>query len=98
VPVSVGPDFGYSPAMTNDAEQLLATAIKSVGLRGSFAPVELGTKVGLNEMQATAAARALSNAGILVLGFDGAAQFTPDYRKLRTPPEPKAARKKKARA
>lgn len=79
--------------MTNEAQKLLEQALKVVGLRGSFDPAEMGHKVGLNRMQAEAAARMLSNAGVLVLGFDMAAHFTPEYRKFRGPVEKKAEKK-----
>ena len=69
--------------MTNEAEQLMAEALKRVQLGGSFSPTEIGAKVGLSKPQSEAAARTLSNAGILVLGFDSAAHFSPDYRKSR---------------
>ena len=72
--------------MTNEAKRLLEKAMESVGLRGSFDPAELGAKVGLSRQQAESAARDLSNAGVLVLGFDLAAHFTPDYRKAHAPP------------
>lgn len=81
--------------MTPEAETLLAEAIRVVGLRGSFDPEELGAKVGLNKGRAEAAARALSNAGVLVLGFDNAAHFSPDYRRAKGPVEPKVKSSKK---
>lgn len=79
--------------MTNEAQKLLEQAIKAVGLRGSFDPADMGHKVGLNRTQAEAAARMLSNAGVLVLGFDLAAHFTPEYRKFRGPTEKKSDKK-----
>lgn len=81
--------------MTNEAKRLLEKAMESVGLRGSFDPAELGAKVGLSRQQAESAARDLSNAGVLVLGFDMAAHFTPDYRKAHAPPAPAKAKVKK---
>jgi hypothetical protein len=84
--------------MTPEAEQLLAEALRVVGLRGSFDPEELGGKIGLNKGRAEAAARALSNAGVLVLGFDNAAHFSPDYRRAKSPAEPKVKASKKAKA
>jgi hypothetical protein len=84
--------------MTRDAEQLMAAALKSIKLNGSFCPIEVGAKAGMEKWQAEAAARALSNAGILVLGFDSAAHFSPDFRKSQAKLAPKAGRtKKKAR-
>ena len=80
--------------MTKDAEQLVAEALKRVKLHDGFSPIELGAKIGLEKHQAEAAARALSNAGILVLGFDLAAHFSPDFRKSRKPPERKGTPKK----
>ena len=80
--------------MTKDAEQLLAAALKAIKLNGSFSPAQLGAKIGLDRMKAEAAARALSNAGVVVLGFDCAAHFSADYRKAHTPSEPRSASKK----
>src|SRR4051794_37502754 len=68
-------------AMNQEAQRLLNEAVRVAGLRGSFDAVELGEGIGLNKGQAETAARALSNAGILSLGFDNAAHFTPEYRK-----------------
>ena len=73
----------------------MAAALKSVKLNDGFSPTEVGAKVGMEKWQAEAAARALSNAGILVLGFDSAAHFSPDFRKARASAELKAGRKKK---
>jgi hypothetical protein len=67
--------------MTKEASQLMAEALKRVTVAGDFCPAEIGAKIGLNRTQAEAAARALSNAGVLVLGFDCAAHFTPEFRK-----------------
>jgi len=69
--------------MTTDASDLMAEALKRVDLKGTFSPEEIGAKVGLTKMRAEAAARFLSNQGILVLGFDSAAHFSPDFRKSR---------------
>ena len=68
---------------------MLTEAVRAVGLRGSFDPVELGEAIGLNRGQSETAARTLANAGILVLGFDNAAVFSPDYRKVHAPAVPK---------
>ena len=73
--------------MTHEAEQLMSEALKRVQLGGSFSPTEIGAKIGLSKPQAEAAARLLSNAGILVLGFDSAAHFSPDFRKSRAKTE-----------
>jgi hypothetical protein len=67
--------------MTKDASQLMAEALKRVTVAGNFSPAEIGARIGLNRFQSEAAARALSNAGVLVLGFDCAAYFTPEFRK-----------------
>ena len=75
----------------------MAAALKTIKLDGSFCPVEVGAKVGLDKWQAELAARALSNAGILVLGFDSAAHFSSDFRKRQAKLDPKAGRRKKAR-
>ena len=76
--------------MTNEATQLMAEALRVAKLDGSFSPAELGAKIGLRKPQAEAAARELSNAGVLVLGFDCSANFSPDYRKARAKAEAKA--------
>ena len=73
----------------------MAAALKAVKVTGSFCPWEVGAKVGMDKGASEAAARALANAGILILGFDSAAHFSPDFRKSQTPVAPKAARKKK---
>ena len=67
--------------MTDDANQLMAEALKRVTVSGSFYPADVGKRVGLSKPQAELAARALANAGVLVLGFDSAAEFSPDFRK-----------------
>jgi hypothetical protein len=78
--------------MTNEATQLMAEALRVAKLDGSFSPAELGAKIGLKKPQAEAAARELSNAGVLVLGFDCSANFSPDFRKVRAKADAKAAR------
>ena len=82
--------------MTSHADQLLTEALRTVRLSGSFSPAEVGQRIGLDKSGSEAAARSLSNAGVLVLGFDCSAEFSPGYRKLHAPPEPTPARKKKA--
>lgn len=82
--------------MTIEAEQLLAAALKKVDLHGGFQPAELGAKLGMSKLQADAAARALANAGVLVLGFDRSAEFSADYRKMRLPAPTKGTKKKRA--
>jgi hypothetical protein len=67
--------------MTNEATKLLETALKTATIDGSFSPAAVGAKVGLSKAQAESAARSLSNAGVLVLGFDCDAHFTSDYRR-----------------
>ena len=69
--------------MTNEAERMMTEALRRVALSDSFSPVELGHKIGMDRPQSEAAARALSNAGVLVLGFDLAAHFSTDFRKSR---------------
>ena len=69
--------------MTVEAERLMTEALRRVELNDSFCPIEIGHKIGLDRPHSEAAARALSNAGILVLGFDLAARFSPDFRKAR---------------
>src|SRR5215212_1847550 len=69
--------------MTHDATRLMEEALKAVKLDGSFDPDRIGAKIGLRKPQAEAAARELSNAGVLVLGFDCAAHFSPDFKKAR---------------
>ncbi|MCE9554893.1 MAG: hypothetical protein K8T91_16180 [Planctomycetes bacterium] len=78
----------YDTSVTEDAKQLMDAAVKAVSLKGSFCPAELGAKIGLDRFKAIAAARWLSNAGVLELGFDNAAYFTREYRTLHTPAAP----------
>jgi RNase P/RNase MRP subunit p30 len=82
--------------MTDEADRLLTHALKTVDLRGGFSPAELGAKVGLSKIQAETAARLLANAGVLVLGFDQSAEFSDDYRKMRSPAVPKATKPAKS--
>ena len=82
--------------MTTDAEHLLAAALKKVDLRGGFSPAEIGAKLGMSPVQADAAARVLANAGVLVLGFDRSAEFSPDYRKTHARAAAKAQKPKRA--
>src|ERR1700728_1238763 len=84
--------------MTTEAEKLMAEALKRVKLNGGFDPAQLGARIGLNQAQAEAAARALSNAGVLVLGFDLAAHFSPAFRKVRAPEARDSGRKKTRKA
>ena len=81
--------------MTTQANELLAAALKKVDLHGGFSPAEVGAKLGLSKPQAEAAARDLANAGVLVLGFDHSAEFSPDFRKARMPAPAKPAKKSK---
>ena len=76
--------------MTQDATKLMEEALRAVDLGGSFDPDRIGAKVGLRKPQAEAAARELSNYGVLVLGFDCSAQFSPDFRKARAKTHGKA--------
>lgn len=75
---------GYSLWMDKQAEQLIEEALKRVKLDDSFSPAEIGQRVGMTRLQAESAARMLSDAGVLVLGFDCAAEFSADFRKSRT--------------
>ena len=83
--------------MTTDATQLMAEALRVVDLSGSFYPAVLGAKLGLPRSRAEAAARELSNNGVLVLGFDCAAEFSPDFRKARARADERSAKPKRAR-
>jgi hypothetical protein len=69
--------------MTKEAERLMAEALKVATISGSFSPEEIGARIGMDKLQAELAARALSNAGVLVIGFDCAAHFSKDFRKSR---------------
>ena len=78
--------------MSPEADRLLAVALKKVGLRDGFSPAELGARVGLTKLQSELAARALADAGVLVLGFDHSAEFSDEYRRAKAPavaPPPK---------
>jgi hypothetical protein len=83
--------------MTKEASLLMAEALKVVKVTGSFDPEEIGSRVGLDKMQAEMAARALSNAGVLVIGFDSAAHFSPDFRKANSPKVAKTPKRAKAK-
>jgi hypothetical protein len=78
--------------MTTEATSFLAAALKSATINGSFSPADIGAKIGLNKFQAEAAARSLANNGVLSLGFDSAAHFTPEYRKSQAGKSAKAAK------
>ena len=87
--------------MTTEATQLMDEALRVAKLDGSFCPFEIGERIGLKRAQALIAARALSDAGVLVLGFDDAAEFSPEFRKSRkvaTPADAKPAKAKPAKA
>jgi hypothetical protein len=89
--------------MSPEADRLLEIALKKVALRDGFSPAELGARVGLSKMQSQLAARALADAGVLVLGFDHSAEFSDDYRRSKSPavavpPPKKRGRPAKARA
>jgi hypothetical protein len=79
--------------MTQEATKLMTEALKRVTASGSFSPAEIGARVGLDKLQALSAARWLSNAGVLVLGFDSAAHFSSEFRKSQAAPTRKKARK-----
>jgi hypothetical protein len=86
--------------MTKEASQLMAEALRVAKLDGSFSAAEIGHRIGLKAPQAEAAARELSNAGVLELGFDCSAHFSADFRKIRAKADAadvKAGRKKKIR-
>jgi hypothetical protein len=83
--------------MTKEASHLMAEALRVVKLNGSFSPAEIGSRIGLHKLQAEAAARLLSNAGVLVLGFDCAAHFSADFRKANAPAVAAKKKAKKAR-
>lgn len=68
--------------MTNEDKQFMAEALKQVKLDEGFAPAEVGKRIGMSKMQSETAARSLSEVGVLVLGFDHSAEFSPEYRKL----------------
>jgi hypothetical protein len=80
--------------MTSEADQLLAVALKKVGMGDGFSPAELGARVGLNKMQAEGAARVLANAGVLVLGFDHSAEFSDDFRRSKSFPANATSKRK----
>jgi len=79
----------------------MAEALKRVKLNGEFAPEDIGQRIGMSKEQSEVAARTLSNAGVLVVGFDGATHFTPEFRKMteaNMPKPVKAVRKKRVAA
>lgn len=77
--------------MTNEAAKFMAEALKRVKLDDNFIPAEIGKRIGLNRIQSEEAARSLSNAGVLELGFDNAANFTPEFQKMTAENENAAA-------
>jgi hypothetical protein len=83
--------------MTNEATQFMAKTLKSVKVNGSFSPEDIGARIGLSDEQSIAAARELSNAGVLVLGFDNAAQFSSEFKKAHAKAEAKGNRSKSSR-
>ena len=83
MPAPFGGDPCYTAAMTKEAERLMAEALKVATISGSFSPEEIGARIGMPKLQAESAARSLSNAGVLELGFDCAAHFSKDFRKSR---------------
>ena len=72
-------------------------ALKKVKLSSGFSPSEIGARIGLDKAQSETAARVLANEGVLVMGFDNDAHFSPHFRKSRAPIERKLDAKKKPR-
>lgn len=68
--------------MTTEASQFIAEAVKRVKMDGDFAPSEIGKRLGMSKMQSDILARSLSDAGVLVIGFDAVAHFSPEFRKM----------------
>lgn len=86
--------------MTTEDRQFIAEALKRVKLDGDFAPAEIGKRIGMSRMQSEVIARSLSDAGVLELGFDFVASFSPEYRKMTeaaTAGEAKPVKKAKAK-
>ena len=83
--------------MSPEADRLLAIALKKIALRDGFSPAELGARVGLSKLQSELAARALADAGVLVLGFDHSAEFSDNYRRAKAPAAAVPPPKKKGR-
>lgn len=81
--------------MTPEATLLMDEALKTVKLDGTFKPTELGARIGLKKAAAETAARALSDAGVIVIGFDSAAEFSSEFRKMHAPPKVSASAKRK---
>jgi hypothetical protein len=84
--------------VTPEATLLMAEALKRIKLDGSFSPEKIGARIGLNKAQAESAARALSDAGVLVVGFDCASHFTSEFRKLHAPAQKSGRRKRAVRS
>jgi hypothetical protein len=80
--------------MTTESTQFMAEALKRVKLNGSFEPADIGRWLGFSKTQSEVTARALSNAGILVLGFDSAAHFSTEFQKMQARTASKRPRKK----
>lgn len=73
----------------------MAKALEIVHLNDGFSPAEIGKRVGLSKPQAEFAARELSNAGVLELGFDCMARFSSDFRKARAKTSEKPGQRKR---
>jgi len=84
----------YNNAMTTESTRFMAEALKRVKLNGSFEPADIGKWIGFNKTQSEVTARALSNAGVLVLGFDCAAHFSEGFRKMKEKTEGKRGKKR----
>lgn len=83
--------------MTIEATQFVAELLKRVDLDADFAPADIGKRIGLSKMQSDMIARSLSDAGMLVIGFDNVAHFSPEYSKMaRQAESAKAVKKPKA--
>ena len=81
--------------MNKNAERLIERALKTVKLNSSFSPAAVGARIGLSQGDSELAARALANAGVLVLGFDYDAQFSPEFRKAQVRLRPAVQAKKR---
>src|SRR5690554_518948 len=77
--------------MTPEATQLLAEMLRVVKLDATFSPLDVGARIGLTRTQAETAARVLANSGVLDVGFDFYAQFTPEFRKAHAPRKTRAS-------
>jgi hypothetical protein len=63
-------------------------------LEDSFSPADIGRRIGFSKPQSEITARLLADAGVLELGFDCTASFSPEYQEMKAASDPKPRRKR----